>query len=292
MNNGSSKKDSGGIEVVADQADDGSYELRFEKQRKPISDETAHTPSAGIERPAMSGELGGASAEVDTGAWRARDVDTAAPGVSPAWPRFAMGGAILALLLFGVIALTTLGQDRQPTTVEVAEPAFQGVFVDTPPLVIDEMVIVEEAGDATDDATPEDAVQTRPSNAAAVRIPSTGQRTRGLTEPVIDDVVRSALENVAREDSRQREVEERRAAQERREAAERIERDRRSQQQVNMRQAARQASEEPVADEYYEDDEYYDEDEPYEDDEYYDEEYPVEGDADLPRDEDPLDEPY
>lgn len=288
MNNGSSKKDSGGVEVVADQADDGSYELRFEKQKNRLSDDASHTPATGIERQELSRENSGSTPAVDTGVWRAQDADVEARSARPIWPRYALGGAMLALLVLGIIALTTLGGDRQPTTVEVAEPAFQGVFVDTPPLVIEEMVIVEEADDATDAVTSRpDIEQARPSNAAAVRIPTNSQGARGLNEPVIDDVVRSALDNVAREDARQREEEARRAA------ADRMERERLAQQEEDNPEMRRPSDDDPAAEQYYENDEFYDDEEPYEDDEYYDDdEYPAEDDADFPRDEGPLEDPY
>jgi hypothetical protein len=209
VNNEDKSKDSGGVEVVADQAEDGSYEFRVERARRRAKESGGEDPTDRESRKAESispvEEDQPASA---SSVWRADGAggeERTEPSGGRRVRTYVFSAAVVALLLIaGGTLVSSLGSDKTPKTVEIEEPAFQGVFVETPPLVVDEMAIVEDS-DASD--TTGDTMEEQPEVEEEEQTAEQGQlapptEQRDPDEPVIDDIVKSALDNVAEEDER------------------------------------------------------------------------------------------
>lgn len=106
---------SGGVEVVADQGDDGSFEIRLE--RAGDSDET--TQPIDVHQ---------------TGAWRAEPVEQTARESSLRLPLVIAAGVGTAVVIMGVMALTSSPKQLSggaPKTVSVVvEPQFRGYIIE------------------------------------------------------------------------------------------------------------------------------------------------------------------
>lgn len=275
MNNEDKSKDSGGVEVVADQAEDGSYEFRVERARRRAKESES---ADAIKRESPRSAKDGSSNDEEQAAsassvWRAEGEEAGDDGArwsSRRMRKYLFSAALVILLsITGGAVISSMGSENTPKTVEIDEPAFQGVFVETPPLVVDEMAIVEQsdASDTSDDAVEEQPELEGQATEEGQLAPPTQQRN--ADEPVIDDIVKSALDNVAEEDER---ADDKTAADEGEEGYE----------------DEPSPSEEDESDPYDEDEYYEDEgDEPYPDDEYEDEYYDEEPyyDDELPPEE-------